>query len=94
MGIAGRVPARAGHVRQKLTTGEAPHVRYGTKADIGSRPINVRFTPESGHRNSVVECPLCAKSRHSALQQKVSLFDHLVEPDIHKKIVELSDSRA
>jgi hypothetical protein len=22
----------------------------------------VRFTPESGHRNSVVECPLCAKS--------------------------------
>src|SRR6516164_4269281 len=23
---------------------------------------NVRFTPKSGHRNSVVECPLCAKS--------------------------------
>jgi hypothetical protein len=24
---------------------------------------NVCFAPESGHRNSVVECPLCAKSR-------------------------------
>src|SRR6516165_6028926 len=25
---------------------------------------DVGFTPKSGHRNSVVECPLCAKSRH------------------------------
>src|SRR5215467_4744360 len=24
----------------------------------------VRFTPKSGHRNSVVGCPLCAKSGH------------------------------
>ena len=24
------------------------------------------------------ECPLCAKSRHSALQQRLALFDHLV----------------
>jgi hypothetical protein len=23
-------------------------------------------------------CPLCAKTRHSALQQKLSLFDHLL----------------
>ena len=29
----------------------------------------VRFTPESGHRNSVVECPLCAKSRHQPEQR-------------------------
>jgi len=24
-------------------------VRFGSKADIGGRPTNVRFTPESGH---------------------------------------------
>jgi len=24
------------------------------------------------------ECPLCAKSRHSALQQRLALFDYLV----------------
>ena len=34
----------------------------GSKADIGARPINVRFTPKSGHRNSVVQCLLCAMS--------------------------------
>src|SRR5262245_12243520 len=27
-------------------------------------PADVRFTPNSGHRNLVVECPLCAKSGH------------------------------
>ena len=25
------------------------HVRFGSKADIAALPINVRFTPESGH---------------------------------------------
>jgi hypothetical protein len=30
--------------------------------DIEKRSADVRFTPESGHRNSVVEGPLCAKS--------------------------------
>jgi len=44
-------------------------------SDVGR---NVRFTPESGHRNSIAQCPLCAKSRHSALQQKALLVDHLV----------------
>ena len=37
-------------------------VAFGSKADIPSGPRHVRFTPKSGHRNSVVECPLCAKS--------------------------------
>src|SRR6516164_6394362 len=37
------------------------------KAHIGAHPINVRFTPKSGHWNSVVECPLCANSGHSTL---------------------------
>ena len=26
-----------------------PNVRFGSKADIEARPINVRFTPNSGH---------------------------------------------
>src|SRR5262249_31824985 len=53
------------------------HVRFGSKADIGACPRHVRFTPKSGHRNSVVECPLCAKS---GLMQcsKRSLFDHFI----------------
>jgi hypothetical protein len=29
--------------------GEA-NVRFGSKADIAAPPINVRFTPKSGHR--------------------------------------------
>ena len=27
------------------------NVRYGSKADIGASPIDVRFTPKSGHWN-------------------------------------------
>jgi hypothetical protein len=40
----------------------------GSKADIEASLHDVRFTPESGLWNSVAECPLCAKSGHSALQ--------------------------
>ena len=46
------------------------NVRFGSKADIAVGPHEIRFTPESGHRNSVAQCPLCAKSGHSALQPK------------------------
>jgi|SRR6516225_9406471 len=41
----------------------------GHKRTSERRPINVRFTPESGHRWAQLPCPLCAKSRHSAMQQ-------------------------
>jgi hypothetical protein len=44
--------------------------------------VNVRFTPNSGHWNSVAKCPLWAKSCPEQAQQKSaidgSLFDHLV----------------
>jgi len=33
------------------TVGQSPNVRFGSKADIAAPPINVRFTPESGHQN-------------------------------------------
>jgi len=47
-----------------------PNVRFGSKADIPACAINVRFTPKSGHQLSALRCPLCAKSRHDAMQQK------------------------
>ena len=34
----------------------AANVRFGSKADIEVTSRDVRFTPKSGHRNSVVEC--------------------------------------
>src|SRR6516162_4847170 len=43
---------------------KAANVRFGSKADMATSQRNVRFTPKSRHWNSVVECPLCAKSGH------------------------------
>ena len=53
-------------------------VRFGSLADIEAGPGHVRFTPKSGHQLNALECPLCAKSRHSAVRLKTSLFDHFV----------------
>src|SRR6516165_12737701 len=41
--------------------------QHRSKADIAASPTNVRFAPKSGHRNSVVKCPLCAKNGHAPL---------------------------
>jgi hypothetical protein len=32
----------------------------GQKADIGLPPVDVRFTPKSGHCRAALGCPLCA----------------------------------
>src|SRR6516164_8421479 len=40
------------------------HLRFGSKADMTACLDDVRFTPKSGHRNSLAGCLLCAKSRH------------------------------
>ena len=40
------------------------NVRFGSKADIEARPLDVRFTPKSGHCLARLECPLCANRRH------------------------------
>ena len=34
---------------------------WGHKRDISKCPINVRFTPESGHSSVHLECPLCVR---------------------------------
>jgi len=62
------------HQEQNFTAG----VRFGSKGDMVAVLIDVRFTPKSGHRNSLAGCLLCAKSRHSAPQQNSDLFRRLV----------------
>jgi hypothetical protein len=47
----------------EVVTASLGNVRFGSKADIARDQLNVHFT---------------TKSRHSALRQKTSLFDHLV----------------
>ena len=37
---------------------------------VTARTANVRFTPECRHRETLLGCPLCAKSGHYAAQQK------------------------
>src|SRR5689334_15828973 len=58
-------------------------VRFGSKADIGLRRVDVGFTPKNGHWLRALRRPLSAKSRHSALQS-TSLFDHLVGKQLHR----------
>src|SRR6516162_4134481 len=41
-----------------------------SKADMATTQHNVRFTPKTGHRNSLAGCLLCAKSRHSTCRCK------------------------
>jgi hypothetical protein len=39
------------------------YVRFGSKADMAACPINVRFTPKSGHCRTTLGCPLWVKSK-------------------------------
>src|SRR5262249_11596963 len=48
------------------------NVRCGSIADIAACPHHVRFTPESGHREILLGCPLCANSRYYAVQQSIA----------------------
>ena len=49
-------------------------IRFGSKADV-------YFTPKSGHRNSLAECPLWVKSRHSPAFSQLSALPP--KADIH-----------
>src|SRR5262245_45361774 len=51
--------------QRTLVSWAARDVRFGSKADIRACSGDVRFTPESGHWDSGMKCPLCAKSRHT-----------------------------
>jgi len=39
-------------------------VRFGSKADMCNAQADVRFTPESGHVQCTIACPLSANSGH------------------------------
>jgi hypothetical protein len=41
-------------------------VRFGSKADIGLPAIDIRYTPKSGHRETLLGCLLCANKRYLA----------------------------
>ena len=56
------------HRLQRLPRGRG-RVNRRTGSGLGWSWGNVRFTPESGHGEALLGCPLCAKSGHSALQQ-------------------------
>jgi hypothetical protein len=58
------------------------HVRFGSKADILGGLPDVRFTPKSGHRNSVVGCPLCAIS--GLLQRSKHHLSELPDNGFHR----------
>jgi hypothetical protein len=42
----------------------APDFRSGSKADVTLLSYDVRYSPKSGQRTAVTECPLRARSRH------------------------------
>jgi hypothetical protein len=48
------------------------NVRFGSKADISVVVIDVRFTPESGHRSARRQCPLWT---HELLQFYWDFFE-------------------
>src|SRR5262245_7633801 len=72
-----RASSRATGTRVAAWRRTNSYVRFGSKADIAALPTNVRFTPKSGHRNSALQCLLCAKSGLMHCSMK-SLFDHVV----------------
>jgi hypothetical protein len=48
-------PAEWGsEVRLHGSNPKPPHVRFGSKADMEARPVNVCFTPKSGHQTKVL----------------------------------------
>ena len=70
--LTGFIPLVGNHRRENLIRPLSesypqdvrPHVRFGSKADIGLSPIDVRYSPKSGHGRVLAECPLCANSGH------------------------------
>jgi len=72
---AQRVPSAPRFARKT----PAPYFRKGPikpRSCLGGRP-SVRFTPDSDRLADIAPLPTCANSGQSALQQRVSLFDHI-----------------
>jgi hypothetical protein len=65
------------------------NVRFGSKADIGARPSHVRFTSESGHWNSVAECPLKGPNLFRGATRRRSFGRHAAPKIVKLDFVEL-----
>ena len=57
--------------------------RFGSKADICSAQVDVRFTLKSGHVRCKEGCPLSANSGHWPGLFWLGLFDHLIGALLH-----------
>jgi hypothetical protein len=66
---------RCADFRPALPCGEAvENVPFGSKAEIGLSPVDVCFTPKSGHWTATVGCPLCANNGHRAMLRRRPLY--------------------
>src|SRR5271169_1995049 len=50
----------------RIAAKAAPHVGFGSLADITARRSHVRFAPDSRHNSDIATCPLCANSGHGS----------------------------
>ena len=55
--------------------GRTAHVRFGSKADIGLAPADVRSSPKSGHCRTTVQCPRFIRRGAHALSRRLNLHD-------------------
>jgi hypothetical protein len=66
--------AKSGRPRLCVTAIRSLNVRFGSKADIGSPPVDVRFTPKSGHCETSSSRPLCATNGLTHRHKRSILF--------------------
>jgi hypothetical protein len=59
-------PARIPETLDQFSTDLISLDRFGSKGDIAGGRRYVRYSPESRHRETLLECPLSAKSGHRA----------------------------
>ncbi|MGA7152159.1 MAG: hypothetical protein WBY84_12270 [Pseudolabrys sp.] len=66
-------------------------VRFNGPSDASR--ADVRFTPESGHEQSAVKCPLSAKSGHSQLLDIIStlFFESVALPVLVEEVEMITD---
>jgi hypothetical protein len=57
-------PARIPETLDQFSTDLISLDRFGSKGDIAGDRRYVRYSPESRHRETLLESPLCARSGH------------------------------
>jgi hypothetical protein len=75
------VNERTGRGRGERTA----NFRFGSKADIGLSPVDVRYSPKSGHGRVLAECLLSAVGATRTLMLRTS--SNLFTSSIHRTFV-------